>query len=123
MILSKDNSNATFQIRSYQTGAITINEQIYHRSIIIMAEQIIPDWQPQSLLELQPANWEVVIALKPELILLGTGAYFKMPPPALLAPVYLHKIAIESMDTAAACRTYMALVAEGRKVAAALIIS
>lgn len=123
MILSKDNNNAAFQIRSYTTGSITINEQVYRQSIIVMADKIIPDWQPQSFTEFKPENWEPVISLKPEIILFGTGPHFKMPYPVLLAPVYTHKIAIESMDTAAACRTYMALVSEGRKVAAALIIS
>lgn len=123
MILSKDNSDAIFQIRSYQSGAVAINDQIFQRSIIVTANKLVADWQPQSLPEFKPGYWDPVIALKPEIILFGVGSHFKMPHPSLLAPVYIHKIAIESMDSGAACRTYMALVAEGRKVAAALIIA
>jgi uncharacterized protein len=123
MILSKDNSDAIFQIRSYKSGSVTINDQIFQRSIIVTANEIVSDWEPQSFQEFKPEYWDPVIALKPEIILFGTGSHFKMPHPSLLAPVYIHKIAIESMDSGAACRTYMALVSEGRKVAAALIIS
>ncbi len=123
MILSKDNSNAAFQIRSYKPGSLTVNEQVYQGSIIVMPDRIVTDWQPQSLAEFKSEDWGPVIALKPEIVLFGTGSSFKMPSPPLLAPLYIHKIAIESMDTAAACRTYMALISEGRKVAAALIIA
>jgi uncharacterized protein len=45
------------------------------------------------------------------------------PAAELLAPLYAARVGFEVMDTGAACRTYNVLVAEGRAVAAALIIA
>jgi len=54
--------------------------------------------------------------------LIGTGARFQFPEPALLAPLQKAGIGVEVMDTQAACRTYNILLGEGRSVAAALIL-
>jgi len=123
MILTQDTNEASFQIRAYQPGSITVNDSVYRHSLIISANQLIPDWPPQSLPELKPEHWASVLKLNPEVILLGTGQTFKLPHPSVLAPIYQQKIGVESMDTGAACRTFMALSAEGRRVAAALLIS
>ena len=123
MILTQDTSGASFQIRAYQPGSITVNDQAYQQSLIIAAEQLIADWKPQSLAELTAADWAAVLTLKPGIIILGTGKRFQLPHPSLLAPVYEQKIGIESMDTGAACRTYTALASEGRRVVAALLIN
>lgn len=123
MILTQDTSGASFQIRAYQPGSITVNDQTYQQSLIISAEQLIPHWKPQSLAELSVADWAAVLALKPTLIILGTGKRFQLPPPSLLTPIYEQRIGVESMDTGAACRTYTALAAEGRRVVAALLIN
>jgi len=61
--------------------------------------------------------------MKPELVLIGTGAKFEFPEPARLAPLRSAGIGVEVMDTAAACRTYNILLGEGRGVVAALIVS
>ena len=57
-----------------------------------------------------------------ELVLLGTGRQLKRAPPAWLAPFARQGVGLESMDTAAACRTYNILASEGRRVLAALIL-
>lgn len=123
MILTQDSNEALFRIRAYLQGAITINENTYQRSLIISAQELITDWRPQSLQELTPEDWASVLALNPEVILLGTGQHFKMPPVSLFCPIYEKKVGIESMDTGAACRTYTALASEGRRVVAALLLA
>jgi uncharacterized protein len=60
--------------------------------------------------------------MEPEVILLGTGSLQRQPPPALTTAVLRLGVGIEVMTTAAACRTYNVLVAEYRRVAAALFI-
>lgn len=122
MIINQDSSDAQYQIKSYRTNQITVNDVSYDRSLIITADKLITDWQPQSLTDVRPEHWLPVIQLNPEIILFGTGQHFQMPHPSLLADLYQHKLKVESMDTGAACRTYMALVAEGRRVLAALLI-
>jgi len=63
-----------------------------------------------------------VLELQPEVLLIGTGARQVFPGTALIAELYALRLGFEIMDTAAACRTYNVLVAEGRDVAAALIV-
>ena len=61
-------------------------------------------------------------ALDPEVVLLGTGSRQRFPHPRLSRPLADARIGLEVMSTAAACRTYNILMAEGRKVAAALLV-
>ena len=56
-----------------------------------------------------------------EILLIGSGATFEMAPAALRSALGARGVSIESMDTGAACRTYNVLMAEDRRVAAALI--
>ena len=72
---------------------------------------------------LDEAALEAVVRLSPGVVLLGTGAEQHFPPSSLLAPLLGQGIGIEVMTTAAACRTFNILVAEGRSVAAGLFIT
>jgi uncharacterized protein len=114
---------ATFNVvRAYSPGVLRIGEQEFSRSVIVSAESLV-DWRPQQIGELTAADLEPVLALRPEVLLLGSGARQVFPAPALLAQLYAARLGFEIMDTGAACRTYNLLVAEGRAVAAALIIA
>jgi uncharacterized protein len=73
--------------------------------------------------ELTAADLEPVLALQPEVLLLGSGVRQVFPPHELLARLYAARVGFEVMDTGAACRTYNVLVGEGREVAAALLIT
>ena len=63
-----------------------------------------------------------LLELKPAIVLLGTGAAQRFPMPALARRLTTAQVGLEVMDTAAACRTYNILAAEGRRVAAALLM-
>lgn len=63
-----------------------------------------------------------LIALKPELVLLGTGSALRFPHASVMGALAEAGIGMEVMDTQAACRTYNILTEEGRSVAAALIV-
>jgi len=91
------------------------------RSFIISPKQLIEDWAPRQLDELLAEHLEEVIALEPEVVLLGTGERLDFPDVAILAELTSRQIGVEVMDTAAACRTYNILMNEGRKVVAGLI--
>jgi uncharacterized protein len=56
------------------------------------------------------------------LVIFGSGARLRFPPPAWLQALMRQRIGIETMDTQAACRTYNILAGEGRSVLAALVI-
>jgi uncharacterized protein len=72
--------------------------------------------------ELEAADLEPVVALAPEVLLIGTGVRQVFPAAAVFAALHARRIGFEVMDTGAACRTYNVLVAEDRRVAAALLI-
>ena len=111
-----------YVIRSYQAGKLTINDTVYERSVIIMPERLIDDWQPQSFEELTTEYVLELARLEPEILLLGTGATLRFPPAESTGRLGEQGIGIEIMDTAAACRTYNILVSEERRVVAALLM-
>lgn len=115
-------SGEGYAVRAYQTGQIIINDQIYTQSLIITPDQLITDWPPQTPAELTEAHFEPFLELRPELVLLGTGEKQAFPPIALYATLLQEHIGVEVMNTGAACRTFNILAAEGRKVAAAIMM-
>jgi uncharacterized protein len=108
-------------IRSYAPGRVTVNEQTYATSILVTPEHIVSDWRPRDFSQLQRADFEAIAALNPEVVLLGTGARLQFPSPVLTRALMVARIGLEVMDTGAACRTYNVLMAEGRRVVAALL--
>ncbi len=109
-------------VRAYAPGVLRIGERAFSRSLIVTAATIIEGWRPLSMEELQAADLEPLLELRPEVLLIGSGARQKFPERATLAALYAARIGFEIMDTGAACRTYNVLAAEGRNVAAALIV-
>lgn len=133
MKLSLDHNTSRYTIRSYNTGEVVVNNERLTRSLIVTPEQLLRDWGPQTVEELELEHTRLVTELNPEIILLGTGKSLHFPRAELisaLASVHdvdflsgLRKqIGVEVMDTAAACRTYNILSAEGRSVAAAILM-
>lgn len=120
--LDLDSNQARYQIRAYKPGSLQINEQIYTVSLIISPEQLITNWAPQSILELTSPDLAPILALKPDILLIGTGEKLIFPAISVYGDLINHGIGVEIMDTSAACRTYNALTAENRNVIAALII-
>jgi uncharacterized protein len=110
-------------IRAYSPTEIRVGEQSLRASCIVTADKVISDWEPASYAELAPSHLEAILALKPELVLLGTGAVQRFPPAPIRATFIARGVALEVMDLGAACRTYNILVQEERRVAAALFLS
>lgn len=122
MRLTDDRTAGAFLVRSYSPGELRINDDVLHRSCVLRADQLIRDWRPQSIDELTLADFEVVLALQPEVIVLGAGERQRFAPIALLSAVLARGVGCEVMATDAACRTYNVLVSEDRKVVAALFV-
>ncbi|NCS65503.1 MAG: hypothetical protein COS39_00200 [Hydrogenophilales bacterium CG03_land_8_20_14_0_80_62_28] len=109
-------------ISAYGDGYIQINGQRHRSSLIVLPETILPDWSVADFEQLTPAHFSQLAELRPELVLLGVGVRHRFPHPSLYQTLIAAGIGLEHMDTGAACRTYNILAAEGRKVAAALIV-
>jgi uncharacterized protein len=123
MRFTLDRPATQYVVRSYVPGRLAIGEREFSRSVIVSAQALIEDWRPQTMAELAATDLEAALALQPEVLLLGSGTRQVFPSAALLAELHARRIGFEVMDTGAACRTYNLLVAEGREVAAALIIA
>ena len=106
----------------YGEGYVEVNRRRHQSSLVVSGESLITGWPVAGVEGLAADHMAAIVALKPEVVLLGTGAKLRFPSPALLAPLYKAGIGVEVMDTPAACRTYNILQGEGRNVLAALII-
>lgn len=107
----------------YGDDYVSVNQVSYEKSLIVMPESLVENWDAASFDDLSNAHFEFILSLKPEIVLLGTGKNLRFPKPSLTQALTRAQIGIEIMDIYATCRTYNILMAEGRKVAAALILA
>lgn len=114
-------------ITAYDEKSIAINKQKYNKSLVVTPDALIDNWLDgiavgHSVDVLTDADFEKISALKPEVVLLGTGSKHQFLHPKHYAALTKIGVAVECMTTAAACRTYNILMSEGRHVAAALLV-
>ncbi|MEK6594413.1 MAG: Mth938-like domain-containing protein [Pseudomonadota bacterium] len=105
----------------YGPGYVSVNGARQEKNIIVTAERIM-DWNIAGFEALNARDFELLLGLQPEIAILGTGDTLRFPVPMLSRPLVTAGVGFEVMDTKAACRTYNILMAEGRKVAAAILI-
>jgi uncharacterized protein len=103
-------------------GWVRIGDDDYRENVVLTADSVTAGFAPNGFDALTDADFERLLRTSPEIVLLGTGATQRFPHPRLPAPLHRAQVGVEVMDTRAACRTYNILAAEGRNVAAALII-
>ena len=109
---------------SPKTGspAITVNETVYHQSLVLTADTLLSPWPVTSLEELDGEALQPLLASNPAVVLLGTGQQQRFPEARLYGLFGQRGIGLEVMDNGALCRTFNILVAEDRAVTAAIII-
>ncbi|HWP20902.1 MAG TPA: Mth938-like domain-containing protein [Burkholderiaceae bacterium] len=122
MKLQPDRLEGTNMISGYDRESISVNGQPRASSVLVPAQGDVRDWECRKLEDLRAEHFERVAELAPEVVIFGSGARLRFPPPSLLRPLIERGIGVETMDTPAACRTYNILVSEGRSVVAALLV-
>lgn len=123
MKLHLANLGDTKLFTGYADDHVMVNKIRFDTSLVVLAEEVRADWNVSSFNDLNEAHFEYFLALQPEVLLLGTGMRQRFPHPRLYQKLTNAGIGVECMDTPAACRTYNILVAEDRKVIAAILIS
>jgi uncharacterized protein len=103
-------------------GYVAVNGERFEHSIVVTPEQVLTDWQPKGFEALDESHFAYFLTLKPEILLFGTGAKQRFPHPCLYPMLAAVGVGVEFMDTPAACRTYNILMAEDRKVVAAILL-
>jgi len=106
---------------AYGEGWVEVSGRRFSTSLVVAAERLLEGWAAGGIGSLGAAQTAPLLEWNPEIVLLGSGASFRFPDPAALGPLYQAGIGVEVMDTKAACRTYNILLAEGRRVVAALV--
>ena len=101
---------------------VMVNGKRFDTSIVVRANEVRSDWGVTGFDALGETDFAYFIDLKPDVLLFGTGARQRFARPRLYRTLTDAGIAVEFMTTPAACRTYNILVAEGRKVAAAILL-
>ena len=104
----------------YGDDYVAVNGERREKNSIVLPERIL-DWDVAGFDALRAEDFQVFSGLGVDIVLLGTGARQRFPHPRLTAALARDRIGVEVMDLQAACRTYNILVAEERKVAAALL--
>lgn len=122
MKLHLDTTTSKKIFTAHGTGYVAVNGKRFEQPIAVTPEQVLVDWQPRGFDALDEAHFAYFLPLNPEIVLLGTGAQQRFPHPRLYRQLIAARIAVECMDTAAACRTYNILMAEDRKVIAAILL-
>jgi len=108
-------------IARHGPDGVVVNGVEHTESVIVPWAGTVSPWNAASFDALTVEHFARLAALAPELVIFGSGPRLRFAPPALLRPLIDARIGIETMDTAAACRTYNVLLAEGRSVVAGLI--
>lgn len=121
MKLDLDKASGNF-IRGFAGGKILIGNETISEPVIVTVDRIISDWSPPAIDQLALADFQRILELEPDVILLGTGERQYLPPMTLTSAILNLGVGIEIMNTAAACRTFNVLASEYRRVAAALFV-
>ena len=103
-------------------GFVRLGSVEYRDNVLVTSERVVTGWAAGGFDTLTEDDFAAFVALEPEVALLGTGASLRFPHPRLTRALTDAGIGLEVMDTAAVCRTFNILVAEGRKVAAGVLL-
>jgi len=123
MQLTLERPDHEFFLRGADGSAALVNQRRLTRSFVLAPNQLIEDWPVRDARTLTPEDLAPLLALQPEVILLGSGATQVFPPAATLAAGLGRGVGIEVMTNGAAARTFNVLAGESRRVVAGFILS
>ena len=109
-------------ISRLDVGRVWVNADEHASSILVPWRGPVRPWDVVAFAELRRDHFDAVLALEPEVVIFGSGARLRFVAPALQLALIERRIGVETMDSAAACRTYNVLANEGRRVVAALLM-
>ena len=123
MQLSHELPDYAFTLRSADGQSARVNDRTLSASFILSPQQLVEDWPVRDSASLAPDDLAPLLALKPEVVLLGTGERQVFPPAAVMAACLSQGIGLEVMTNAAAARTFNVLASESRKVVAGFLLA
>ena len=121
MLLHLDRPDDAFVLRGADGQSALVNERRLTTSFILAPDHLDESWAVTQTRGMDSTGIEALLALEPEVIILGTGATQVFPPPAVMATALSRGVGLEVMTNAAAARTFTVLASEGRKVVAGFV--
>jgi uncharacterized protein len=121
MRFTQESGSTRNVIRAYGAGEIKINDEVYRGPLIVGTTEILPGPPVAGAQELGTAHTSPLLALAPEIVLVGTGPKQVFPEMEFSAALMQAGVGVEIMDTGAACRTFNVLAGEQRRVVALLL--
>ena len=109
-------------LTAHGPGWVMINNERVEQSVVLGSRGERFEWNCNRFEDLDAAHFTQLASLGAELVIFGSGRRIRFPQPVWLRPLMAQRTGVETMDTAAACRTYNILAGEGRNVVAALLL-
>lgn len=122
MQLNLERPDYLYFLRGADGNGALVNDRRLERSFVIAPNALVEDWPVRDAGAMTPSDLDALLALQPELVVLGTGAQQRFPPAAVMGACLQRGIGIEAMTNAAAARTYSVLAGEGRRVVAGFVL-
>lgn len=122
MQLNLEHPEHAFQLRGAGGSTALVNDRRLVASFALSPERLIEEWPVSDVRTMSLEDLAPLLALEPEVVLLGTGAMQAFPPAAVTAGCLGRGVGIEAMNNAAAARTFNVLASEGRRVVAGFIL-
>jgi uncharacterized protein len=121
MGLQEDRPEGILAVRWVSTDKIAVEAREFERSFLLAPDAAV-DWAPTRLQDIDDDALQAILALEPQVVILGTGPTQCFLPPRQQAFLLGRGVGIECMDNAAAARTFNLLAQEGRRVIAAFLL-
>jgi hypothetical protein len=142
MKMQPDRLDGVNVIARHEPGCVWVNATAWDRSVIVPWRGAAQAWgtrgrealahdalahqahghEALTHEALTAADFERLLDFAPELVIFGSGSALRFVAPVMHRSLFERRIGVETMDTAAACRTYNVLATEGRSVVAALLV-
>jgi uncharacterized protein len=122
MQLTEHRNEQQLFVRKAGAESVSVIDRVFRRSLVLSATRLVDDFAPRSVGEIDQAAVARILDLQPDVVLLGTGARAHFPSPAQQAAFLKRGVGVETMDNAAAARTFNVLVGEGRNAVAVFLL-
>lgn len=123
MHLTLERPDHEYFLRGADGASALVNDRRLSASFVLAPDTLLETWPVTDARTLSMEQLAPVLALSPEVILLGSGAMQAFPPAATIAGCLGRGIGLEVMTNAAAARTFNVLAGEGRRVVAGFILN
>ncbi len=122
MELTLERPDYEFFLRAADGSMALVNDRRLTRSFVLTPNHLSEDWGVRDMQDLDPSDLDPLLALEPEVVIIGGGGQQVFAPAKVMAVCLRRGIGIEVMTNAAAARTFSVLASENRRVVAGFVL-